>query len=145
MEGMTMIGNRVCEIALGLPVTEERAEQLAFNITIGADSQAIDSLVELILAIAPLYRRIEEYPELDVHEFEQDLAQRAHVAKNALGVLFTTSDAFLDAFSRYVDEHKRKYSAEELVKELGLSREAAGRLANKPADKRASKEGRAKR
>jgi hypothetical protein len=134
-----MIGDRVYQVALGLPISEARAEQLALNITTGADTEAMESLVELILAIAPPYRNAAKYPDPDAKEFELDLSYRGRIAKVALGVLFTSSDAFLGAFIRYLDKHKQKYSAEELVKEIGLNRKAAERLANKPVGKRASK------
>lgn len=139
-----MAFEKIYHIPLGLPVTEDRAQELARVIAQDMqDDEPMDALAELILGIAPLYVDPKDFPEADWQNFKMDLDCRQFAAKCALSVLFGCSEAFRDAFERYAEEHAPKQTLRTMEEVLGFNRTATRNLLSKHApakDKPAPKE-----
>ena len=138
---------QVCDISMGLPITEDRARELAETIAQSVNTEVVDALIELLLGIAPAYVDTRHFPASDSDSFRIDLECRKIAASFALSTFFETSDIFLEAFRRYIKRYMPKQSQETMENVFGFEEDIARKLIGKHAfdgeqskGKRASKQ-----
>jgi len=108
-KGMTML-RVIPRDLVGLPITEERASELAIIVVEQLDdSEGLDALMELLLGIAP--------PKGGAFD-EADLWARYMALMHAFDSLYQYTDEHAEALERYALKYQPRYSAKQIREDL---------------------------